>query len=160
MTKTKKITNKGRPSSYTKAKGNAICKSLANGQSLRTICKRDGMPNKTTIQRWLRTNEDFRTQYARARDEQAQHYADEIIDIADDSTNDFMVNEHGVEVVDHEAIQRSKLRIDSRKWVASKLLPKKYGDRTKLVTDDGKGGDAAISPTVIEVPQNGRTNND
>lgn len=149
----------GRPSAYTQDIADEICDRLANGQSLRTICKSDEMPNKSTIMRWLHSNDSFRDQYARARNDQAQHYADEIIDIADDSVNDYMVNDDGVETVDHEAIQRSKLRIDSRKWVASKLLPQKYGDRTKLVGMNEKGDDAPLV-TVLQVPSNGRTQDD
>jgi hypothetical protein len=90
------------------------------------------MPGKATVFRWLGANEEFRDQYARAREAQAEALADEIIDIADDGHNDWMERNQGDAagwVQNGEAMQRSRLRVDARKWVASKLLPKKYGDK-------------------------------
>lgn len=104
----------GRPSGYSQELADRLCEQLADGKSLRTICKSEDMPGKTTVLRWLRDNEDFRGQYARARDEQADSIADEMIDIADGG--------------DGGDVQRDRLRVDTRKWVASVLKPKKYGD--------------------------------
>jgi hypothetical protein len=90
------------------------------------------MPDVRTVYRWLAINEDFRHQYALAREDQADTLADEIIDIADDSKHDIMIvtNPDGSEreVENREVVNRSRLRVDARKWVASKLKPKKYGD--------------------------------
>jgi hypothetical protein len=94
--------------------------------------------------RWLGDDRyaKFREQYARAREAQADAIFDEILDIADDGSNDWMERrrEDGSvdEVVNHEHIQRSKLRVDARKWMAGKLAPKKYGEKVQLdhgVTD-------------------------
>ena len=75
--------------------------------------------------------------YTRAREVQAEIMAEEIIAIADDSAGDITIDEDGREIVNHEAIQRSRLRVDARKWVAAKLLPRKYGDHEhKTVTLD------------------------
>jgi hypothetical protein len=78
----------------------------------------------------------FTEQYARAREAQAELYADEIVDIADDDRNDYGFKESedgtgksGIAIIMPDNVQRSKLRVDARKWVASKLLPKKYGDK-------------------------------
>ena len=68
-------------------------------------------------------------QYARAREEQAETYADEIVAIADDGRNDTYIDENGNERVNQDVVARSRLRVEARKWVASKLKPKKYGDR-------------------------------
>lgn len=126
----------GRPSEFTQDKADAICLRLADGESLRSICRDDSMPSKTAVLKWLDAHESFAAQYARARAAQADHYADEIADIADDATNDWMERETRdgrIEtVIDHEHVQRSKLRIDARKWIASKLAPKKYGDKLEL----------------------------
>src|SRR5580704_13515149 len=125
----------GRPSAYTDEIADAICLRIAEGESLREICKDDGMPDKVTALRWLQKPQyaEFRTQYARAREEQADRFADEILEIADDSTGDVEIlpvtDGVAAEVVNHENIQRSRLRVDARKWAASKLAPKKYGDR-------------------------------
>lgn len=115
----------GRPSSYTIEIGDDICDRLANGESLRAICADDGMPGRSTVFRWLGDNESFRDQYARAREDQAETMADDIVAIADgDAAEDTPV-----------ATARDRLRVDARKWVASKLKPKKYGDRTTLAGD-------------------------
>ncbi len=113
----------GRPSSYTKGKADAICERLARGESLRTICAGADMPDMVTERRWRRGNEDYRTHYARAREDQARGYADEIMDIADESV------ETQVEVQD------KRVRIDTRKWTLSKLLPKTYGDKLEVSAD-------------------------
>jgi len=108
---------------------NEICERIAKGQSLRKICgadRDDFIPGQTTVYRWLDENADFAKQYARARESQADHYVDEIIEIADapNATTNPLTGE--VEVRD---AQRDRLRVDARKWIASKLAPKKYGDK-------------------------------
>jgi hypothetical protein len=131
----------GRPSDYSQKTALEICKKLGNGESLRQICASSGMPGKTTIIKWLESNLDFRAQYARARELQAEHWAEEIIQIADDSRNDFIEKENRdgstYEAVDNEHINRSRLRVDTRKWLMARLAPKKYGDRvtTEMVGD-------------------------
>ena len=96
---------------------NAICDRIGNGESLRRVCRDDGYPAAGTVCRWLAEDEGgkLREQYARARDSQADVYADEITDIAD------MASVEGVQV--------ARLQIDARKWLAGKLAPKKYGER-------------------------------
>lgn len=89
------------------------------------------MPSVTTVMRWLgeESAADFREQYARARELQADKLAEEILAIADDGSNDTYKDEDGLPRVDHDHIARSRLRVDSRKWLAGKLAPKKYGDK-------------------------------
>jgi hypothetical protein len=125
----------GRPSLYTQELADRICSQLASGMSLRTVCKADDMPETVTIFRWLRTNEEFCSQYAKAKEESADALVEEILDIADDGSNDWMQT-HDEENVGYrangEAIQRSRLRVDTRKWIASKLKAKKYGDKVEV----------------------------
>ena len=121
----------GRPSDYSDELADSICSQLADGDSMRTVCKPDHMPNKATVFKWLRTNQQFNDQYVKAKEESADTLTDEILDIADNATNDWMEN-NGDSTgykMNGEAVQRSRLRIDSRKWLASKLKPKKYGDK-------------------------------
>ncbi len=126
-----------------------ICAQIAEGQSLREICRADDMPGKSTVFQWLQKDKAFADQYAQAREAQADHWADEILEIADDGTNDWTKRQNRdgstYTEVDHEHVTRSRLRVDSRKWLMSKLLPKKYGDRVDL-THTGKDG----GPVVIE----------
>lgn len=130
----------GRPSKYSDEVANVICERIATTSwSLRTICESDEMlPSVTTILTWLRDKPDFLAQYTRAKEEQADLMAEEILDIADDATNDFMTITKGdmtYEVENKEWTSRSKLRIESRKWLASKLKPKKYGEKTDITTN-------------------------
>ncbi len=122
----------GRPSSFTSAVADFICERLSEGISLREICRAEDMPSKTTVMRWLADKPEFRDHYAIAREAQAEHMADEILEIADNAVNDWMLRKQGedtVEVVNHDHIARSRLMVDARKWLLSKMLPKKYGDK-------------------------------
>lgn len=104
-----------------------ICERIADGESLRRICADDDMPNKATVFRWLGADEKLSDQYARARDAQADSLFDDCLSIADQYDASEKTEEGGT---DH--IQRAKLRIDTRKWMAGKLRPKKYGDKIDL----------------------------
>lgn len=128
----------GRPSIYTQELSDKICEELATGTSLRTVCIPEEMPSARTVFRWLRTSEEFCQQYARAKEESADAMSEDILDIADDGTNDWMWIKRGgedVQVPDNEVLQRSKLRVDTRKWIMSKMKPKKYGDRIDMTTN-------------------------
>ncbi len=124
----------GRPTKYSKELVETICEQIARGQGLKSICASDAMPTDRTVYRWLRMKEhtEFRHMYARAREDQQDHWADEIIEIADDATNDWMEREtrsgNTIIIVDSDHINRSRLRVDTRKWLMAKLMPRKYGD--------------------------------
>lgn len=116
----------GRPSDYNEEIAAEICARLADGNSLRSICRDDHMPDKGTVFRWLAAHEAFRDQYTCAREAQADTLFDEMLDIADDAGKDVVDG-----AVDQEHIQRTRLRIETRKWMAGKLRPKKYGDKVE-----------------------------
>lgn len=113
---------------YTVEMGNRICEEIALGKSLRAICKPEGMPAASTVCLWLTENPKFAEQYTRAREAQADYLAEETIEIADDSRQDYIQTENGP-VFNSEHVNRSRLRVDARKWFASKVAPKKYGDK-------------------------------
>lgn len=124
-----------RPSDFTTEIAGAICERLADGESLRSICTSDDMPNKSTVFRWLAADESFRDQYAQAREAQADALFDDVLEIADDARNDWMVRRGEDDagwVANGEHIQRSRLRVEARKWMAGKLRPKKYGEKVDL----------------------------
>lgn len=149
----------GRPSEFTQETADAICEALIEGRSLRSICTDDGMPAASTVCRWLSANDEFRKQYAHAREAQADTLADETIDIADDGTNDWMErkNAEGAGGVEYNGdhVQRSRLRIDTRKWFASKLAPKKYGEKLGVEHSDPQGNNP-FAPLMELVAANGR----
>ena len=103
------------------------------------------MPTVSTVCKWLVDFPTFSEQYARAREIQADTLFDEILDIADESTNDKTVNADGNEVVNHEAIQRARLRVDTRKWMAGKLKPKKYGEKQAI---EHSSPDGSMTPII------------
>jgi len=134
----------GRPSDYSEEIADLICTDIAtSSKSLKTICEQEGMPNAVTVMRWLRVHDEFRNQYARAKEDQADFLAEEMIDIADDGSNDLMTITKGdisYEMENKEVTNRSKLRVETRKWIASKLKPKKYGEKLDLTSDGEKLG--------------------
>ena len=137
----------GRPPIFTQDLADIICERIAEGQSLRSILRDEDMPAMGTVLRWLVVSEEFLLQYTKAREVQAETLADEMQDIADDGSNDWMARqgkdgENVGWVLNGEHVQRSRLRIETRKWIASKLKPKKYGD--KLGLTDGDGGPLQI----------------
>ena len=127
----------GRPSLYSEKLGLAICRQIVEGRSLRRICQAKNMPGMTTVMRWLAAHEPFREQYARARELQAEKLFEECLEIADASEGDVKAMADGRRVVDLENINRSRLRVDTRKWMVSKLAPKKYGDRVEHEVSGG-----------------------
>ncbi|MFZ1680625.1 MAG: terminase small subunit protein [Rhizobiaceae bacterium] len=120
---------RGRPSTYNAEIAEKICEHVASGMTLREACRQDGMPPESTVRLWVLDNrEGFAARYARARDLLLEHWADETIEIADDGSNDWMTRNE-VEVANGDHISRSRLRVDQRKWLLSKLKPERYGDR-------------------------------
>lgn len=120
---------------YSRDVADAICAAIADGQSLREICSQEKMPDKATVFRWLEANEAFRDQYARAREIQADTLFDEILEISDNSKNDWMERRGQDDAgwqANGEHIQRARLRVDARKWMAGKLRPKVYGEKLDL----------------------------
>ena len=111
----------GRPSKFTQALADEICERIAEGISLRRLCLEDGMPEPRTVSKWLEKDEAFHRQYALARERQADTYADEIVAISDEEPDP----------------ARARVRMDARKWYASKLKPKRYGDKLGLEGPEG-----------------------
>ena len=134
----------GRPSDYDPAICDQICEYIIDGRSLRSITIMDSMPSIATVFKWMRENPAFLKQYEQARAEQVDTFADEMMDIADDGSNDYYENADGKQCVDSEAIQRSKLRVDTRKWIAERMKPKKYGAKSEV---EHKGA-VVVMPTV------------
>jgi hypothetical protein len=121
----------GRPTKYDDELSYKICEIIStSNKSLRTICSEDGMPAVSTILKWITEIPEFSIRYARAKEEQADFLAEEIIEIADDSSQDLeRIDDYGNRIENKEFVNRSRLRVDARKWVASKLKPKRYGDK-------------------------------
>lgn len=123
---------RGRPCTYSAEVADRICFRMAEGEGLATICRDDGMPPESTVREWvLDDREGFAARYARAVTLRTERLMDELVSIADDTSKDTIETEDG-ERPNTEWMARSRLRIDTRKWLASKLLPKKYGDKQEV----------------------------
>jgi hypothetical protein len=128
----------GRPSDYTEEKANVICQKLVEGISLNRITSDSDMPSIATVYAWFKRYPKFLKKYEIAKDDQIDTLADELLDIADNVDNRT------------ESVQRDRLRVDTRKWIAERMKPKKYGVKAELnqsmitytkmptVTKDGK----------------------
>lgn len=133
-----------------------ICKELSSSnKSINTIIKEFNLPDYTTVRDWIRNNNEFSHKYTCAKEDQADFLAEEIIEIADDTSQDTIDVELGDGIVvqkeNREYINRSRLRIDARKWVASKLKPKTYGDKIDHTTN---GKDLNNTIPIINVQIN------
>lgn len=153
------VPNKGgRPTKYTKVLAEKICERIASGESINAICRDPDMPHKVTVMRWLLSESEvyagFRNQYTLARQIQYEFLADEILDIADDGSNDWMQRndpENPGFSINGEAIGRSRLRVDTRKWFMSKVLPKFSDKQEPKETDADKLVDA-IGSLIEKLP--------
>lgn len=152
----------GRPTLYTQEIADKLCALLADGQSMRKACESEDMPCKTTIFMWLRTNEEFLNQYTQAKEEAAESFADNINDIAenvgspvfDEEGNLVYVDGKPLMQVDMVAINHAKLIIDTLKWSASKLKPKRYGDKVHNEHTGPGGGPVQMQQITFEPVSN------
>lgn len=115
---------------------NYICTEIEKGRALRNVLKDDKMPSTSTFYEWLELYPEKSKQYTRATEIRAEAIFDDILSIADQNANDTYVNDNGFEVVNNDVIQRSRLRIEARKWVLSKLNPKKFGEKLDVTSDN------------------------
>ncbi len=128
----------GRPEIYNEELAALLLLQISTtSKSLRTICKDDKFPSVATVLNWLNSKPEFLARYTRAKEEQADLLIEEMLDISDDASNDFMTIVKGdmtYEIENKEVTNRSRLRVDTRKWIASKLKPKKYGDKVDVTS--------------------------
>lgn len=141
----------GRHSTYTSEMANEICTRLASGQSLHEICrdKERGMPNIATIYDWLAAHPEFDERYARARLSAADTLADEIQSLSDEEPR-MIVAADGTSRIDPGWVQWHRLRVDSRKWTASKLKPRAYAEKLHSEITGKDGGAIEIDHNVID----------
>ena len=152
----------GAPSKYSLELVHPICEHIANCVSLRAIAAMDGMPSVQTMKTWLADDSkpEFLERYARAREAQADKMAEDILAIADEECTMVKADKHGTSdddgngntevVFDSTAVQRNKLRVDTRKWLASKMAPKKYGDKVAIGGADDLGPVQTITKEMTD----------
>jgi len=125
MTENDKPVNKGgRPTILNDRLIDELCQRLSQGVSMRSVCRDDDMPCMATIWRWLRENDNFAKRYTAAKQESADAMIEDILAISDQDD-------------DEESTNRSRLRVDTRKWIAAKLRPEKYSEKLDLTPSGG-----------------------
>lgn len=146
-----------RPSEYKEETAITICTRLAAGEPLVKICREEELPHVSTVYRWLAANDSFRDMYARAREDQADTLADQIIDIADEDPavvfeDKATVGGEEVDIVriDSAAVQHQRLRVEARKWIAAKLKPRKYGEKIELSGDKDNPIIQRVERVIVE----------
>ncbi len=141
----------GRPSIYTQELADEICKRIAGGESLRSICngpprwdelvdedRHSHMPDIHTILRWaVNTDHEFCAQYENARQAQSEKYAEEIVTLSDDCDGG-----------SSSRVAKARLQTDNRKWVSSRLLSRRYGTRTAVEVSDPGGESFGTAATT------------
>jgi hypothetical protein len=142
---TKKDKNKGgRPTDYTPKLAEEICNAISKSdKGLAKLCDDNPhWPDRSTILRWVDLHDEFRDQYTRAREHQAHYLVDQTIEIADDSSQDELLDRHGNPYLNKEFVYRSELRVKARQWAAERLAPKKYGAK---ITQQLEGGEKPVA---------------
>lgn len=148
----------GRPTKYRDRVARGICLRLMLGESLRSICSRKLYPSKVTVLTWLHKHPEFLAQYTQAREMQQEHYLDEMFEIADDASNDWMErhDKEGNNIgwqLNGEHVNRSRLRVDTRKWVMERMAAKKYAPR-KNIDHSSSDGSMAFDGMTSEQRKN------
>lgn len=152
----------GRPTDYTEDLAKEICLRLANGELLIEICKDSHMPHRRTVQNWAHDpKHEFFPMYMRARADQAWTFAEEMLAISDDRSGDFIehVNKRSGEkeiLVDHDHISRSRLKVDTRKFLVAKLNAKIFGDEVRQKHMGPNGEPLTPTQVMLNIPSNGR----
>lgn len=142
---------KGRPTTFDPDLGRRVCERIIEGESLRRITAEDGMPSRGMLMRWLAANPEFRMEYRQARLLAAELMADELLDLADDASRDWIEDSKGDLKLDREAVLRSRLRIETRQYLLGKLLPRTYGARIEaplLPAEPGADAPPGEAPTI------------
>jgi len=125
----------GRPTKYNKALVNKITELIHEGESIAAIARMPDMPSHNTLHRWLNEHPEFRDSYELARDLREEKMFQDILEISDDGHGDQYETEDGRTVTNNEVIARSRLRVDTRKWMLARMNPRKYSDKTILSGD-------------------------
>ena len=141
-------TSRKSPIDYSEELAIEICDALANSHfGVRYLCRhKDNWPSEASVYRWLNAYPSFRERYTRARQDQSDALVSDIMEIASNEERDLVQNVDGTWHSNSSAIQRDRLKIDSIKWIACKLVPKVYGERKESTPNDND----AISQFRVE----------
>lgn len=140
----------GKPTTYTKELGDSICMRITSGEKLGDICDEEGMPSRGTVYLWRGSNPAFDQQYLKAREGQAEAIFDDLLDIIDDGTNDWVERQtrNGSYIaLNSEAVIRSKARVETRFRMLQHMNQQRYGNKAQI---DHRSADGSMSPMTDE----------
>lgn len=129
-----------RPSTYTEEEGQALCEWITNGHSLSSWCRQTGR-SAFVVYGWMRSESDFARRYAQAHEDRTDTMADDLLEIADDVA--------GTDSI--AAVQAAKLRIETRKWIAAKLKPQRYGEKQMVETSGNVTFQLGVPSRVVDI---------
>ncbi len=124
-----------------------VCERIAQGEFLNAICAEEGMPSQSQMYRYLHKNEKARDTYYDARENQQEAWADEILAISYDTSQDFSVDDRGRRVSHNDVVQRARLKTDNLKWLMARMAPKRFGEKNQ--TEISGSGGAPVAMTII-----------
>jgi hypothetical protein len=145
----------GRPTLYTDELALEICSTIAESdRGLDDLCaERDDFPGARTVRTWIVEREDFRQKYACAKDLQADFIAHQTLPLADNCRKGIkrkILPNGDIEDTEGDMVERTRLQIDARKWLAGKLAPKKYGDKIEQTIQNPDGTPLALNIMFVE----------
>lgn len=150
----KPAAKRGRPSGYSKEVADAICERLSNGESLLQICRDDAMPSDATVRKWaMEDTGGFFSAYTRARDLGYERMAEEIVELSDTvrpGVKTRTLANGSVETLDADAIERTRLQVETRRWLLERCLPKRYGTKTQTELTGADGGPIRLESMTDE----------
>lgn len=122
---------RGRPR-MSQDKLDTVLERMSNGETISQICREDGMPHRMTLYRHARADAEFSDKLARAREDQAEVWVDEMLEVAKDGSNDWIEDDDGNRKLNGEHVQRSKLVVDTLKWIVAVNNAKRFGPKVKV----------------------------
>ncbi len=124
------------PTGFNEETFQTICDRMADGQGLRKICEDPEMPSRQSFLRWVEKDTGRQSRYTAAREALMDWYGEEILTIAWDDSKDTIKGKDGEPKCNHEWINRSRLKVDTLKFLMAKLHPKRYGDKLPETVED------------------------
>ena len=126
----------GRPTIYSEELADDICLRISDGRSLNSVCKDEGMPDRSNVYVWLRKYQEFQDKYREATSQRADYHFDEMLGIVDDV------------LPETAEVAKARLQVDTRKWILSRMNPRKYGDNVDGETSDDSN---KVQPVKVEI---------
>lgn len=149
----KKSVKPRRPTVLTNRLRASMLANISSGMSVRKMCENRKFPTREMFYKWLREDDSFVNEYEIAVQSRADAIAEEILEIADDDSNDYKINELSEDdklKIDQIKLARDKVKIDARKWIAAKMAPKKYGNNIKVDSDNKHDHSGSISVEITD----------